>query len=282
MSTGVSSKPEIERLEAPSREEFDRRVRANLPVILTGVSPKWPAYRWDVQHLRAVAGDSIVTVHYRADGNFHSWYGSTKPEDVRMPLREFIDILLRDPWDGRYYMTEHELALISPRLVEDIDASKYVGTKPFLFLGRDTHMPCHYHGTTEAILCQLKGTKQITLFAPDQWPRLYAHPWYTTRYYFSRVDTRKPDLARFPTFTDAVPLSSTLHPGEILSSPVHWWHVTTCPGVQISTTLFWPSQRERYRFPTPGLQVYAHQIWRQLGIKPAHALKRRLRSLVRH
>jgi hypothetical protein len=276
--TRVAQAPTIERIEAPTREQFYDYVNRNTPVIMTGVSTQWPAFKeWSAERFKEVAGDSMVTVHFQEQGNFHLWYGDAKPRDVKMRFGDLIDLLLKEPPDLRYYMTEHDLSIVSPRLVQDIDAKRYVDTQPFLFLGRDTFMPLHYHGTTEAILCQIKGRKQVTLYAPDQWPYLYAHPWYTLRYYFSRVDPRKPDGRRFPKFARATPMTFTLEPGEILLIPVHWWHVTSCPGFQISATLFWKSSRERYRFPSPGLQVFAHTVYRRLALRPALALKSKLR-----
>lgn len=278
--TETATAPQIERIEAPPKEVFDSYLERNTPFIMTGVSTEWPALRWTPDYLKSVAADSVVTAHYQEEGNFHNWYGAVKKRDVQIKFGELIDKLNGEPPDLRYYMTEHDLSIVSRDLVAEIDASRYVDKEPFLFMGRDTFMPLHYHGTTEAILCQLVGTKQVTLFAPSDWPLLYAHPWYTKRYYFSRVDPRQPDLSRFPKFEKATPITFTLHPGEILLIPVHWWHVTNCPGFQLSVTMFWGSKRERYRFPSPGIQVFAHNVWRNLGMRPMHSMKQQLRRLV--
>ena len=178
-----------------------------------------------------------------------------------MPFGEFIE-QVRRPVEGRqYYMTEHELRLVSPKLVEDVDVSRYIDkTDPLLFVGHDTFMPLHYHGTTEALLSQLTGTKTVWLYSPDQFKRLYAGPWYSYSPLFSRVDPRRPDFDRFPGFRDAVPLEFTLHPGEVLFIPVHWWHVTSVTGYQVSMTCFWKAGLRQYTYPSPAFQVFAREV----------------------
>lgn len=256
---------EIQRIEAPGREEFQRDwVDQNRPVILTGLASQWRAASWTPDYLESVAGDSTVTAHYQEEANFHYWYQHLgQRQDRQMPFAELLDLLTREPPERRYYMTEHELEHVSPRLLEDVDVSRYLdGAIPMLFMGRDTYMPMHYHGATEAILCQLSGSKTITLYSPDQFSLLYPRRWYSRAPVFSQVDTRDPDLERFPKFTRARPMTFTLEPGEILFIPVHWWHVTGVEGFQISMTCFWKAKMSCYTFPAPGLQTVARETLR--------------------
>ena len=256
---------EIDRLEAPTREYFEENyLMRNKPVILTGVGSQWPAVtKWNPDYLKQVAGDSYIQVHFDDHGDFHRWYHRPGGRvDKVMTLGEFIDLLLAEPYDQRYYMTEHELHLVSRELLQDIDLGGYLDRPhPLLFLGRDTFMPLHFHSGTEAVLCQLYGKKSITLYSPDQYSLLYPAPWYSNNPLFSPIDPRDPNvLERFPRFERAVPLQFTLEPGEILFIPVHWWHVTNVSGFQISSTSFWPARRECYHFPAPGLQVRAREL----------------------
>jgi len=273
---------EIERIGRPTRQEFERYVEANRPVVMTDVSPHWEAMkRWDLAYLKRVAGSTPVTVHHDKDGNFTRWYLSEPGtrDDRKIPFGDLLDMLQTDE-GRRFYMTEHSLREISPVLAQDVDVTDLIDLtppwEPLLFVGRDTCMPLHYHGTTEAILCQLIGTKQITLYAPDQTPYLYPVPWYAQSPLFSRVDGRsiqagQPDFERWPKLRKAVPLQFTLHPGEILFIPVHWWHLTSVPTFQVSMTTFWQSRFRRWTFPSPGLQVCArevvYQIRTRLGAK---------------
>ncbi len=257
----------IERVQAPSREELRRRFEdTNTPVILTGVTDHWPAMtKWTPEYLKRVAGDSIITVHYDEGGDFHRWYTNPRKRiDRHIPFRELLDLLTKDPQGPRYYMTEHEVSRVSPELVKDVDFSRYIDPgsiyEPLLFLGRDTCMPLHYHGTTEGFLCQVQGSKEVILYGPDQFAKLYARPWYAKAPLFSEVDGRNPDLARFPKFGDAVPLRFRLEPGETLYIPVHWWHFTRVQGYQISVTHFWKARLQNWTFPAPGFQVCAREV----------------------
>jgi hypothetical protein len=272
---------EVPRIEAPDRETFRRDwVDRNRPVILTGLASRWPAVGWTADHLKSVAGAAIVTVHYQEEANFHYWYQHIgQRQDRRMPFGELVDLLTREPPERRYYMTEHELESVSPRLLADVDVSRYLDAAvPMLFMGRDTYMPMHYHGATEAILCQLHGSKTVTLYSPDQFSLLYPRRWYSRAPVFSRVDTRQPDLERFPRFARARPMTFTLRPGEILFIPVHWWHVTGVEGLQISMTCFWKAKLSCYTFPAPGLQTVARETLRIK--KVLHAIDQ-LRAQVR-
>jgi len=273
---------EIERIEAPSREVFEEEyVKRRRPVILTGVATGMKAYReWTPDYLREIAGESVVTAHYDEAGDFQQWYDMDDGvrEDRQLPLGELLDLLLADPPDLRYYMTEHALHLISEKLLEDVSMSDYIsdelvpGTSsgPCLFIGRDISMPMHYHPTTEAFMCQLKGDKKVTLYGPDQCPHLYTTPWYKPTYIFSRVDYKtqramaqhdreRMDFDAWPKLERAKGLEFTVKAGEVLFIPVHWWHVTSVDCFQLSVTYFWRSDPVRWHYPTPGLRVRARE-----------------------
>lgn len=272
--TQSAAAEDIDRLEAPTREEFESLYRdRNRPVILRGVASQWPAMSWTLDYLESVAGASMITVHFREDGDFGKWYlHPDERQDLRMPFAELLDLLARQR-DRRYYMTEHSLREISPELVRDVDVSRYVDLappwEPLLFVGYDTCMPGHFHGSTEALLCQLHGTKQITLFSPEQYHRLYPRKWWQRSPLFSELDgrsiqARTVDLDAYPRYAEAVPLRFTLHPGEILFIPVHWWHITSVPDFQISMTTFWKAKLSNWTFPVPGLQMVGREVWHQL------------------
>jgi lysine-specific demethylase 8 len=259
----------IERVEAPTREEFvENWVKKNKPVILTGVASRWPAFQtWSAEHFVEKAGDAKVTVHFDEEGNFFRWYQTGQGRvDKQMTVREVMDILTREPAEHRYYVTEHELRFISDELCKELDYTTYLEpeqTDPLVFIGRDTFMPMHYHGTTEALLCQIVGSKTVTLYSADQFPLLYARPWFSNSPLFSRIDPRESAAAEeYPRFRDAEPLTFKLEAGEILFIPVHWWHVTRCPGFQLNVTCFWTAKLQQYTFPEPAFQVFAREaVW---------------------
>ena len=270
----LNTSDKIQRVGRMNREEFAAHQDTNVPIIFTDVSPHWAAMKnWTLDYLKQIAPDSPVTVHYDKNGDFTRWYLMTPEErdDRVIPFGEFIDILQTD--EGRnYYMTEHSLKSVSEKLASEVDMSGLVDLQPpwepMVFIGRDTCMPMHYHGSTEAALCQLIGSKKITLAAPSQSGHLYARPWYQQSPLFSQVDGRSiqagaPDFERWPRLERAKLLQFTLNPGEILYIPVHWWHLTSVPDISVSMTSFWDSKFSRWTFPNPGFQMIAREaLWR--------------------
>ena len=274
----------IDRVEAPTRREFEEEyVKRRKPVIITGVGEHWKAYQWTPAYLKKVAGKDMCTVHYNARADFKRWYTRmAEREDKKMKFAKFLN-LVGTEGERRYYMTEHILRDINPKLCEDISMAKYIDDKgypvkgsctgPALFIGRDTCMPLHFHGTTEAFMCQLHGTKKVTLYGPEQSENLYMRPWHTTSYVFSEIewltqramaghDPASLDLDRWPRLRHVEPLEFTVNPGEILYIPVHWWHVTTVAGFQISMTYFWMSDKSRWHYPLPGEEVDKNEAFR--------------------
>jgi len=146
-----------------------------------------------------------------------------------------------------------ELALPPP-----VDASRFAYS--LLFCGRDTYSPPHFHPTMQAVLCQLEGAKRFLLFPPDDTPHLYPMRWRGPAYNFSQIDFDVPDFARFPRLAGTRPRACTVHPGEMLFVPVHWWHVVHGLGVSLSVTHFWRARLSAWRFPDPGLRCLAHVV----------------------
>jgi hypothetical protein len=272
--SGTANFP-LPRIARPTRFEFEVYQEQKQPVVITDVAPHWGAMKkWNADYLKSVAGESMVTVHYDPDGDFRRWYirdPSTR-DDRQMRFGELLDLVYKNKKKARqYYMTEHCLREVSPKLLEDVNMADLVdlsGTdwEPLLFVGRDTCMPAHYHGTTEAVLCQFVGRKQVTLVAPDQTPYLYPSPWYAQAPLFSRINGREiqtgtVNLEEWPLFQHAKLIQFTLNPGEILYIPVHWWHVTSVPeDVSVSMTCFWDSRLRRWTFPSPGFEVCLREI----------------------
>lgn len=269
----------VDRIERPSRKQFEEDyVAQRKPVIITGIADQWEAFsKWTPDYLKSVAGDTEVGVHYSESGDFHSWYNDPRMRrDRRVKFGDVIDIMTGPAERAhKYYMTEHNLGWVSNALLGDLSVGSLIDetplpgvcTGPTLFLGQDTSMPSHFHATTEAFMCQLQGTKTVLLHGPEQTPCLYPHPWFTNPYNFSRVNWfrdhiwKNVDYEKFPLVEKAEGIEFQVHPGEILFIPVHWWHVTTVKGYQLSITYFWRSDRARWCFPTPGREVAAHEAF---------------------
>jgi hypothetical protein len=261
---------EVTRIDAPSRELFEREfLNLGRPVIITGVCSRWPAASsWSFDHLAHVAGPSRVSVRFEERGDFHrfynQWIRNFWRRTRKMALRDYIDGLADDATARTHYLAEYPLRLVSPQLLEEIDFPGYFDRElteaRTLFVGRNTFSPNHFHPATQAMLCQVRGTKEVQLYAPDQFDNLYPHRWFSPAMNFSHVDAADPDVdRRYPKFKQARSVSCLVHAGEILFIPVHWWHAIRSPGENIAVTFFWTAQRETWRFPSPGREVLAWQ-----------------------
>jgi len=265
----IAPPTEIDRIEAPTRERFERDYADyNRPVVMTGIVDKWPAMKWNFDYLREVAGDTIVRTRYDSDGDHLNYYTPTGGKTREIAFGDYLDGLVADPPDTQHYLSQYDVSAVSPKLCEGLDYGRYpAGALSVFFIGRGTYSPNHHHGHAEAALCQISGRKLVKLYPPHQSRCMYPYPWYSPLTNFSRVDDRVPDLARFPRFRDARSLTVELQPGEMLFIPVHWWHSIETPDLAVSVTFFWASQRRRYHFPSPGLQMYAHSWFSPFAVK---------------
>jgi len=106
--------------------------------------------------------------------------------------------------------------------------------------------PIHYdrcHG----ILCQLKGSKVVTLIRPKDTRCIYqkspetgrAHTTYLNLEKFFDPVTCKQELEKYPKVARAKPYQLTLNQGECLYIPPGWWHHVVHVDNSISVTLAW-------------------------------------------
>jgi hypothetical protein len=253
---------EIERIDAPSAEEFRRRyVDGCKPVIITGVASQWPAVeRWrDLSYLRRAIGKRTCLVKCVPRGVLP---GVAVQKYRELLVGEFID-WLEDPsrFDESYYMAGVRPELY-PELLEDIGKIPYLADTngsaeaPFraIFFGLDAYTHPHFHFGNQAIVTQIVGAKRMKLWSPDQYRLLYPYP-VGHPANASRVnDIDAPDFERFPRFRESAPLEGTIHAGEMIYIPTFWWHAVYTRGLSFAiTTMYDKDSRMYLRHPLPAL-----------------------------
>jgi len=128
--------------------------------------------------------------------------------------------------------------------------SQDVSTLPFfprqnwgrsLFFGRRTFTDCHEHHGCDAVMCQIRGTKEVILHPPDALHKvvLYANP-YTQNW--SPVRFFAVDEEMFPLFKLNTPWKAIVRPGEALYIPDPWWHsvISVDDDLEITVTYWFP------------------------------------------
>lgn len=131
---------------------------------------------------------------------------------------------------------------------------------------KNSYSDWHFHPGTEAVMCQVIGTKRVALLPPNskEWRQMV--PVHVEQWAVYSVDN-----GRFPDFSDLRPLRANVGPGDGLYIPVNWWHaVQACPqefGVTVPTFFDSPYRDLRQ----PATRHYLRALWKHHKI-PAAAL----------
>ena len=271
----ISSAP---RIEIATESSFMHYAESKIPVVITNFQQNWGnGSDFSPQSLIKKFGNDIVRVSVSQNGRFDgpekgSQWGLSDTEEVlvRPPTTSmyFKDFLVLSGSQRKFndenfymeYMALHQylgknfLELIPlPRIVDELVEKKKQGSSDGLELlvsnlwlsyNRPTISPLHYDDY-ENLLCQIKGTKEIILFPPSDYKRLY----YTGRakgilqYDYkdgfhrnlSSLDTRSfefgssvniddPDYLKHPLYKQANPIRVVLKAGDVLFLPSYWHH----------------------------------------------------------
>lgn len=273
----------IERVERPTpRAFYERYVRRNRPVVLTGLADGWRATAvWTPDYFRA---------HFAATEVLYTAWPSVAPTNdptdyyrqrkrLRTQLGPFIERMQTEADFARNYITQFPIFRTLPQLAHDIEPldaymnvpAYYPGAftsrlkkEPTLWLGpAQTVTPVHFDAAHN-LLAQIHGRKKLLLFPPAQSRWLYYPCLRLGHVNYSPVDVEAPDYARFPLFKRAAPLEVMLAPGEILFIPVRWWHYVRALDATISLNFWWFSADSLRRMWHPYLLHKRSRLWARL------------------
>jgi hypothetical protein len=257
-------KGKVGRIEEPSPQAFLRGyVAANRPVIVQGVMERWPALtRWSWSHLAAFLGEHAGEVIVSANGLYPDYISQPSPmTKVAMTFGELVERMLPEtggeegraarppilaPGETYYIYGKSYLFEAFPELLADVSPPDCLGTTPVSttstwISSAGCVTPLHYD-LPNTLLCQVRGSKQVHLFDPTQYDRLYLRgerfPGFDNFERQSQVDIHHPDLGAFPEFRRAVALEVTLRQGEALFIPSNWFHEveTLEPSISVGFT----------------------------------------------
>ncbi|OHT18823.1 cupin-like domain-containing protein [Edaphosphingomonas haloaromaticamans] len=218
--------PEVPVLERPAPGAFlGDHYAANRPAILTGLIDHWPARRWTLDHIEALAGNPEIEVQtgrqedadYEIRSNHHK---------TRMPLAALLGRLRSGEPSNDYYVTAnnggHNRSALAPLWEEIGDLPGFLVPDPtrdgFFWLGpKGTITPFH-HDLTNNFLVQIMGEKRVTLVPLWETQRMQNHMHCYSRWSGPEAFAGLPEGQR-PTA-----ITCTIHPGDILFIPVGWWH----------------------------------------------------------
>jgi hypothetical protein len=226
----------VDRHHALSAERLEREyLRTSTPVVITGVTSKWPALeRWRTPRGFAQrAGSGEVPLITLPDDV--APYYVIHPE-VLMPFDRCVALIHEDRL-RRHYINQIDLEQYAPHLAEDY-AFPYpeIDVDPgrtILWLGSAGCLSQLHFDLGHNFACQVSGTKLFRLFPPQQSHRLYARP-DGKRCPISTVE--EVDLVKYPSYRAAHYVEVRLTPGDLLFLPGFWWHqvITQEPGVMLT------------------------------------------------
>jgi hypothetical protein len=243
----------LSRVACPPRDEFwSRYVQANRPVLIGGAFDSWPARtQWTDAYLTDRAGTARCEVVVSATGLFPDYV--SRPEPMRKMTLALADLLHRSRESGIlaplvaegecYYLYGHsQLFDEAPALKQDfslppfVDPAKVADAVTWISSAGSV-TPLHYD-LSNGLLCQLRGEKEVFLFPPQEFERLYFRkPRFPGLDNFERqsaVDIHHPDGAAFPSFAQASAFVCTLRPGDALFLPSSWPHEVETLSLSIS------------------------------------------------
>ncbi|MEO7175141.1 MAG: cupin-like domain-containing protein, partial [Saprospiraceae bacterium] len=214
---------QIERRTGLSPEEFQATyLKEKRPVIFTDLAKDWPATKkWTFDWLKKNHGELIVPLigpDYHLPGK-----GYMSPK-MKIPFGEYLDMIQRGPTELRLFLWN--IFKAAPTLVDDVKIPKimkgFVKEYPFMFFGGQGAVTnLHYDiDCSNVFITHFVTTKRIVLFAPDQAPYLYSHP-FTVQ---AEVNVDHPDYKKFPAFKYAKGFETELKHGETLYIPSLYWH----------------------------------------------------------
>lgn len=273
----------IDRIHQPTpREFYQKYVRANRPVVITGITDHWQAMgKWSPEFfLTQYPEAKVVYTAWDSKGLTNDATGYYRNRKRRTTtLGAFIDAMNSPQQTSRDYVSQYPIFSELPQLKDDIGSlepymnipqlypaavQSKVKKSPTFWLGpAGIVTPVHFD-SAHNLLVQIHGRKKLLLIAPCQSKLLYYPGLDLGHVNYSPVDVESPDLERFPRFREATPIELQLEPGEVLFIPVRWWHYARALDQTISLNFWWFSVDSLRRMWHPYL-VYK---MRRLFMKP--------------
>jgi hypothetical protein len=209
-------------------EFYNDYVIPNKPVVITDAASEWKALElFNPDFFLTTFPDKTATIKgvtYTLQDYIRLMNESTPEDPAPYPFKIEIDNRFPEiiPYVEKGFEILKKNRLKSPLFTDRL--IPMASTKEIFFGGPGGWFPyIHYdlYGMY-AIVTQVVGSKQFTLWEPDQEKYLYVSeedPWMSTI-----EDYHKADPQKYPLFSNARSQSVTVEPGETIFVPLGYWH----------------------------------------------------------
>lgn len=228
---------------ADPRALTDELLMSSTPVVLRALVASWPMVQAGLaseqsggDYLRKFYRDATVVAFLGApeiEGRF--FYNDDLSGFNFSPIRARLDQILAELDDHRQdaappaiYVGSTTVETCLPGFREQNDVNlNGRDALASIWIGNQSRIAAHYD-LPDNLACVAAGRRRFTLFPPSQLRNLYVGPLDFTPagQAISLVDFRRPDLARFPKFAEAMEHAQVaeLGPGDAIFIPSMWWH----------------------------------------------------------
>jgi hypothetical protein len=249
----------VEKRRNVDPDEFlEKYLRASRPVVLQGIADDWPALRrWSPGDLKSRFGEHEIEVQLNRESD-SSYEENSLAHRQKIKLADYVDKVMSGGPSNDYYMTANNLLLRSPAfapLLADVgtlppycDPSGLAQRSHFWFGPAGTVTPLH-HDTVMLFHTQIMGRKRWRFVSPLDTPKVY-----NFNAVFSPVDVDKPDLVRFPRFSQVKVLEVVVEPGETVFLPLGWWHQVTSLDVSLSLSFTNLAVPNEFTYDNPNIR----------------------------
>jgi hypothetical protein len=273
----------VEEAEQLDARTFRRRyVLQNRPCLVKRAVMKWPAFqKWaDPDYLLSKVGDAEVQAlcSPRVEGfglrpGPQDMVARKTTFDSRLPAEKVRQLLprLQTPDDDMLFFELRPADPTVRRLGEDLEVAgerfPFLPAPPrprFMYGGWDvmlyknSYSDWHFHPGTDAMMCQVLGTKDVLLLPPTQlsWDQLV--PIHTEQMTVYNVD-----VGKFPAYREVRPYHVVVELGDGLFLPVNWWHAVQARPREygITVPITWDSPYRDLR--QPATRHFLRVLWRQ-------------------
>jgi hypothetical protein len=232
----------VEKKYGLTYEEFaQQHLFANVPVVLGDACASWAAKdKFTPEFFKSTYGDREITVEgqvFKLADYIDLMAVSTEENPAPYPCKLQLD---RDYPELLPDVTPRFKFAMPDRCHSKLMPEAMLGgaeTMEVFFGSPGGQFPyVHYdYMCLHAYITQLYGIKEFTVIPPSQTPYVYPKP--GNQWVSEIPDIRTTDLAQFPLFAQATPLTFRIGPGETLFIPCGWWHTARSITSTISVAL---------------------------------------------